>query len=135
MNDASRRRACTIATMLRSLRAKQGSLSIASRLKEGGLDRYAEHLASVYTNAPPTEAELIRSLNLHAAQQPQCFYTQEEVVAVNRQRLSKRLPVELDETGVLMGERYLILNDEGGVMRLVNAITDAAEAAWNRQGR
>lgn len=47
----------------------------------------------------------------------------------------KRLPVELDETGVLIGERYLVLNDEGGVMRLVNAITDAAEAAWNRQGR
>ncbi len=88
MSDATRRRACTIATMLRSLRAKQGSLSIASRLKEGGLDRYAEHLASVYTNALPTEAELIRSLNLHAAQQPQCFYTQEEVVALNRQRLS-----------------------------------------------
>lgn len=47
----------------------------------------------------------------------------------------KRLPVKLDETGVLIGERYLILNDEGGVMRLVNAITDVAEAAWNRQGR
>lgn len=47
----------------------------------------------------------------------------------------KRVRVELDETGVLIGKRYLILNDEGGVMRLVNAITDAAEAAWNRQGR
>jgi len=88
MNDATRARARTIAAMLRSLRSKQGSLSIASRLKEGGLESYSRHLATVYPNNPPTEAELIRSLNLHAAQQPQCFYTQEEVVALNRQRLS-----------------------------------------------
>jgi len=88
MNDAARARARTIAAMLRSLRSKQGSLSIASRLKEKGLESYSQHLATVYPNNPPTEAELIRSLNLHAAQQPQCFYTQEEVVALNRQRLS-----------------------------------------------
>lgn len=88
MNDAKRARARAIAAMLRSLRTKQGSLSIANRQKGAGLESYAEHLADVYSNTTPTEAELIRSLNLHAAQQPQCFYTHEEVVALNRQRLS-----------------------------------------------
>lgn len=47
----------------------------------------------------------------------------------------KRVPIEFDETGILIGERYLILNDEGGVMRLANALVDCAEAVWNRQGR
>ena len=88
MNDATSGRTRTIATMLRSLRSKQGSLSIASRLKEGGLESFAQHLAAVYPNSPPTEAELIRSLNLHAAQQPQCFWTHDEVVKANRERLS-----------------------------------------------
>ena len=88
MNDASRARARTIEAMLRSLRTQRGPLSIASRLKEAGLKSYSEHLAAVYANTPPTESELIRSLNLHAAQQPQCFHTPNEVVEANRERLS-----------------------------------------------
>lgn len=105
MSDATSGRTRTIAAMLRSLRAKQGSLSIASRLKEAGLESYAEHLAAVYSNIPPTEAELIRSLNLHAARQPQCFYTQEEIVKLNRERLSiqqtrKRIITDIDRNVV-----------------------------------
>ena len=88
MNDATRARARSIAVLIRSLRVERGPLSIASRLKEGTIDSYAEHLAKVYANNSPTEAELIRSLNLHAGTQPQCFNTHDEVVKTNRQRLS-----------------------------------------------
>lgn len=124
MNDATRARARTIATLLRSLRTKQGSLSIASRLKEAGLDSYAEHLASVYANSPPTEVELIRSLNLHAAQQPQCFHTQDEVVKANRQRLSiqetsKRVIHDVSRQVVksLTPVEKLVLSNEGQLPR------------------
>lgn len=88
MNDATRARARAIAALIRSMRVKRGPLSIASRLKEGAVDSYSDHLAKVYANSTPTEAELIRSLNLHAGTQPQCFNTQDEVVKANRQRLS-----------------------------------------------
>ncbi len=47
----------------------------------------------------------------------------------------KRLAVEFDATGVLIGDRYIVLNDEDGVIRLVNALLDAAERVWNAQGR
>jgi hypothetical protein len=88
MNDATRARARAIAVLIRSLRVKRGSLSIASRMKEGNIDSYAEHLAKVYANNTPTEVELIRSLNLHAGNQPQCFNTHDEVVKANRQRIA-----------------------------------------------
>jgi len=88
MNDAKRARGRTIAALIRSLRVKRGAFSIPNRLKEGALDSYADHLASVYVNSLPTEAELIRSLNLHAGAQPQCFYTPDEIAKANRQRLS-----------------------------------------------
>ena len=88
MNDATRARARAIAALIRSLRVERGSLSIASRMKQGVIDSYSEHLAKVYANNTPTEAELIRSLNLHAGNQPQCFNTHDEVVKANRQRIA-----------------------------------------------
>jgi hypothetical protein len=53
----------------------------------------------------------------------------------SRNIVRKSLRVQFDETGVLIGENYVILNDEGGVMRLVNALVDEAERVWNSQGR
>jgi hypothetical protein len=70
------------------MRVERGPLSIASRLKEGTIDSYAEHLAKVYANAAPTEAELIRSLNLHLGSQPQCFLTHDDVIKASRQRIA-----------------------------------------------
>ena len=87
MNNATRG-ASTIAAIIRSIRVKRGPLSIASRMKEGAIDTFAEHLARVFPNGTPTEAEIIRSLNLFAGQQPQVFLSQEEQVKLNRQRLS-----------------------------------------------
>lgn len=47
----------------------------------------------------------------------------------------KRFVVEFGETGVLIGDEYVILDDEEGVMRLINALVDSAERVWNAQGR
>lgn len=47
----------------------------------------------------------------------------------------KRLAVEFDAAGVLIGDRYIVLDDENGVMRLVNGLLDDAERVWNAQGR
>lgn len=87
MNDATRARARAIAALIRSMRVQRGPLSIASRLKEPTIDGYADHLATVYANTTPTEAELLRSLNVHAGLHPQCFHTQDEIVKQNRERL------------------------------------------------
>lgn len=88
MNDATRARARAIAALIRSMRVKRGPLSIASRLKEGAVESYSEHLAKVYANSTPTESEIVRSMTLFAGQQPQVFHSQDEIVKQNRERLN-----------------------------------------------
>jgi hypothetical protein len=87
MNEATRARARAIAALIRSMRVKRGPLSITSRFKEEAIDSYSEHLAIVYANSTPSESDIVRSMNLFAGQQPQAFYTQDEVVKQNRERL------------------------------------------------
>ena len=88
MNDATRARARTIAAIIRSMRVKRGTLSIASRLKAENLESFSEHLAKVYANATPTEAQIVQSLNLFAGKQPQCFDSTDQVIQSNRQRIA-----------------------------------------------
>lgn len=47
----------------------------------------------------------------------------------------KRLTVEFDAEGVRLGDHYVVLDDEHGVIRLVNELLDAAERVWNATGR
>lgn len=76
-----------IAEMIRSARAKRSKFSIYNRVKEAAIGARAKYLATIYTNEPPTYDELTRNMNLWAASDPNCFYTNEEMAAQSRQRL------------------------------------------------
>jgi len=48
----------------------------------------------------------------------------------------KNLPVKFEEKGVQIGgDNYIILDNEGGVLRLINALLDEVEGSWNSYGR
>lgn len=52
-----------------------------------------------------------------------------------RHIVRKHLTVTFDATGVQIGDNYIPINKEGGVMRLVHALVDEVERTWNGHGR
>jgi hypothetical protein len=48
---------------------------------------------------------------------------------------TKSIKVEFDNTGVLLGDDYIIMNNDGGIARLFNALLNYSERTWNSYGR
>ena len=61
--------------------------------------------------------------------------TNRYLTITSRNIVRRTLPVLFDEKGVLIGHNYVILNDEGGVLRLATALVREVEKVWNAQGR
>lgn len=53
----------------------------------------------------------------------------------SRNIVRRSLRVQFDDTGVLIGQTYVVLNNEGGVARLATALVAEAEKVWNHHGR
>ena len=53
----------------------------------------------------------------------------------HRHNVRKRTTVKIGETDLQIGDEIIPLNDDGGVLRLVNFLLDFSEGFWNSHGR